>query len=298
MAALTAHAICEALGAGRPDCARAVRLGHGMVPCPAHADGSPSLHVTDQHGKVLLHCFAGCEQAAVIAALRRLGLWPAGEAEYGHPPVAKAAKPANADRPVAAIVARLWRAARPAPGTVAAAYLLSRGLAGPIPPCLRFLPALRHTPTGRTLPAMVAAVTVAGRPDLIALHRTYLRPDGTGKADVQPCKMALGAVRGGAVQLTPAGERLVIAEGIETALSVLQATGIPTWAALSASNIANVVLPPLPLARELIIAADADAAGLRAADASADRWASAGRRVRIAVPPARQDFNDVLRGAP
>ena len=44
--------------------------------CPAHDDQSPSLSVTEQEGKVLVHCFAGCSQAAVIAALKVKGLWP------------------------------------------------------------------------------------------------------------------------------------------------------------------------------------------------------------------------------
>ena len=37
--------------------------------CPAHADTSPSLRVTDADGKILLHCFAGCEPHAICSAL-------------------------------------------------------------------------------------------------------------------------------------------------------------------------------------------------------------------------------------
>src|SRR5688572_17643568 len=49
----------------------------GMAKCPAHKDRSPSLSVTAQNsGFVLVHCFAGCSQAAVLSALRARRLWP------------------------------------------------------------------------------------------------------------------------------------------------------------------------------------------------------------------------------
>lgn len=47
--------------------------GSVMAQCPSHADGTESLSITeadDGSGKVLLHCFAGCEPAAVVAALK------------------------------------------------------------------------------------------------------------------------------------------------------------------------------------------------------------------------------------
>ena len=51
--------------------------------------------------------------------------------------------------------------------------------------------------------------------DRLAVHRTYLRPDGTGKAEVEPQKAMLGATAGGAVTLQEGAGRLVVAEGIE-----------------------------------------------------------------------------------
>lgn len=46
----------------------------GRCRCPAHDDLSPSLCVTAGE-KLLVHCFAGCTQAAVIEALQARGLW-------------------------------------------------------------------------------------------------------------------------------------------------------------------------------------------------------------------------------
>lgn len=56
------------------------KVGHGwMARCLAHDDRKPSLSIRDGHdGKVLVHCHAGCEQFAVIQALRDQGLWSEG----------------------------------------------------------------------------------------------------------------------------------------------------------------------------------------------------------------------------
>ena len=43
--------------------------------CPAHDDHDPSLAISERGGKILFVCRAGCDQAAVIAALRERDLW-------------------------------------------------------------------------------------------------------------------------------------------------------------------------------------------------------------------------------
>lgn len=45
------------------------RNGSYTACCPAHDDKSPSLAIREQDGKVLLHCFGGCETGAIVAAL-------------------------------------------------------------------------------------------------------------------------------------------------------------------------------------------------------------------------------------
>ena len=37
--------------------------------CPAHDDRSPSLAIKDDEGKLLLHCFGGCETLDVLSAI-------------------------------------------------------------------------------------------------------------------------------------------------------------------------------------------------------------------------------------
>jgi putative DNA primase/helicase len=56
------------------------KSGSGWVArCPAHDDRDPSLALRDADGKVLARCHAGCDQRAVLAALKALGLWPEAE---------------------------------------------------------------------------------------------------------------------------------------------------------------------------------------------------------------------------
>ena len=108
------------------------------------------------------------------------------------------------------------------------------------PPSLRYHSALKHGPTGLHLPAMLGAVAIWPGREVVGLHRTFLRVDGRGKAPVSGNKLMLGKCAGGAVRLAPAGPELVLSEGIETGLSVQQATGLPVWATLSTSGLRAV----------------------------------------------------------
>lgn len=52
------------------DGVRATGRGRWLAKCPAHADGSPSLSIRElDDGRVLLHCFALCSVADVLAAV-------------------------------------------------------------------------------------------------------------------------------------------------------------------------------------------------------------------------------------
>jgi hypothetical protein len=141
---------------------------------------------------------------------------------------------------------------------------------------------------------MVALVTRGADGAPLAVHRTFLSRHGLTKAPVEPGKMMLGPCRGGAVRLGPIGGRLMIAEGIETALSAMQATGETAWAALSTSGLRTLELPASVC--DVVVLADGDNAGETAAQDAALRWKREGRCVRIARPPRGLDFNDVLLG--
>jgi putative DNA primase/helicase len=302
---LPANALLERLANPHP-----AGPGRWRATCPAHGTGrNQALSIRVVDGKILLHCFAGCDSDAVLAAL---GLsWRDLHADtarpWSPPPVrvrATATAAPDADR--RRYLERLWVGARPIrDAEVGRRYLAARGLA---PERvleglhLRVHPALEYHMEGGVLgtyPALLGRVEHP-RHGLVALHRTYLMPDGSGKAPVpSPKKLTppvfQGATIGGAIRLFQPrpGEPLALTEGVETALAVHQAARWPVWACISAGGLAAVLLPAE--AGEVVICGDADAAGLEAAGKLACRLLAEGRRVRVAVPPVPgTDWLDAL----
>ncbi|WP_290689373.1 MULTISPECIES: DUF7146 domain-containing protein [unclassified Haematobacter] len=268
---------------------------YGLACCPAHGDRHPSLTLADgPSGRLLAHCKTGCSFAAVLDALRGLGIVegrgtvpqtdPSELARYQAEQRREAEK---RERQALAV----WRAAQPISGTLAETYLRGRGITCALPESLRFHPACWH-PTAQRLPALVAMVEGADR---FALHRTYLRADGSGKAEVSPAKAMLGAVTGGAVRVAEGNGALVVAEGIETALSLssgLLRAPATIWAALSTSGLTGLRLPPTP--GRLTVATDGDAPGRAAGHALAERAAALGWTVSLLPAPEGRDWNDIL----
>jgi putative DNA primase/helicase len=261
-------------------------LSHGK----GKGDAKRSLFVRDDNrpGRVFVHCYAECEWRDIVAELRRMGLWGGGVS------VSSSQKAPAPKRDYTPLAREIWRNSVPAAGTLVELYLRSRAITIPPPPTLRFHAALAHKPSRTVWPAMVALVT-RGK-SFLAIHRTYLARDGSGKAPLgeeYDQKMSLAPISGGAIRLGPVQPTVCIAEGIETALSVMQATGLTAWAAISAGNFKKLELPDD--VREIIICADPDPTGQDMANKASDRWMLDGRTVRIALPPPGQDFNDVLR---
>ncbi len=123
----------------------------------------------------------------------------------------------------------------------------------------------------------------------VALHRTWLTPEGRKAPTPGPCKkltQAAGPVTTGCIRLAwpgdGAGDVLGIAEGIETALAARCASGVPTVAAYSAGALAAWQWPRE--LKRLVIFADADAAGADAANTLRFRAGAAGLAVQVMTP--------------
>jgi hypothetical protein len=194
-------------------------------------------------------------------------------------------------------VQRLIAMSQPIAGTLVETYLCNRGIkavhdAG----ALRFHLRCYYRPDDSSptepLPAMIAAVTdLSGV--ITGAHRTWLAPDGFGKAPVDTPRRAMGGLLGQAVRFGAVDDVLAVGEGIETMLSLRCALpAMPMAAALSANHLAALLLPPT--LRRRYIARDADAAGDTALAALTERAEAAGLEA-LALSPRMGDFNEDLR---
>ena len=309
--------------------------------CPFHNERTPSFTVAPQKG--FFHCF-GCGAHGDAIAFERLynGL------NYRQALQKISGLPADS-KPVSRLkgrngfalpeARRLYESAEPISGTLAERYLCNRGISLCRLPSglqsLRFAPSLPYWQArqGRSIrigafPALLAAFrSLDGA--FRALHTTWLDARTGSKLSLTsaegaplPAKKIRGRIEHACIPLYPPTERMLVAEGIETALSVSLATGIPCLVAGSLTHLAGrgigqghrrknggylpstlpdmahpSLLPPREC-RHLIIIADSDAKDREAAEAllrrAVIRLTRLVERVQILRAPAGKDFNDLL----
>ena len=236
---------------------------------------------------------------------------PRAEWHPARPPLPKGGRGAPERHDTLATTARaFWGTCRAiAPGDPAGRYLTGRGCALPRAGAVRWHPEVKHKPTGWTGPALVALVSDIETCLPITLHRTWLAPDGSGKAAIDPPRLFLAGHRArGVVRLWPDDEvtlGLVLGEGLETCLAAAAAGLAPIWSTLSAETLAS--FPVLPGIEGLTILVDHDKpnprtgrrAGTEAACELIARYAAAGfdpvRDLVVIWPPDEgTDFNDLV----
>jgi hypothetical protein len=167
----------------------------------------------------------------------------------------------------------LWQRRRPIEGSLGTTYLrAARAYTGALPATLGFLPPLKP----EHHPALIAAFALANEPEpgLLSIHDdqvggvhlTLLNPDGSGKAIVEPNKIMVGPSNGWPIVLAPLNDLLglIICEGIETGLSLHEATGCGVWAAGSASRM-PALADKVPCYVDCVTVAGEDDAGRQGA---------------------------------
>jgi hypothetical protein len=268
------------------------RAGEFKGICPFHQERTPSFYVIEH--KRFWHCF-GCgahgdaigwimrtttardfpEAVEYLAA--RAGLSQTGPALDRKPIERRPADDMRADDEAKRIAAarEIWAGHQVATDwTPTGIYLRgARRIRAPIPPTIAFHPACPHPYLKHAkLPAMVAPVQNVER-KIVGVHCTFLAqgergqwgkmpappnwpPDWLGRDEAWKAKIMRGVCRRAAIRLTAAEDLIVIAEGIETALSILQALydedvkaphidgdPVAVWAAGSLHNMGAIDLP-------------------------------------------------------
>ncbi|CCG42168.1 CHC2 zinc finger domain-containing protein [Magnetospirillum molischianum] len=224
----------------------------------------------------------------------------------------------------------IWERTIDPAGTLVEAYFASRGLTLPVRAfgaVLRFTPALKYWVEDDQIeggyrllgffPAIVGLIQECRTRQPVGVHLTHLDPDTGAKLSAHDpvtgesldARKIRGRRDGGAIMLRRPGLYLGIAEGWETALSVLQSSRLlpeghplhrlPVWAATSLGNLGGAPLPgsvgadhpdrpgkrlpsivpdpkrpgviPPPDVRHPILLEDGDSADLAAAEAEGSR---------------------------
>jgi hypothetical protein len=192
---------------------------------------------------------------------------------------------------------RLVSMSQPITGTIVETYLRKRGITALHGTgALRFHPRCYHRPDSfsptETWPAMIASVTDLDN-RITGAHRTWLSPDGSGKAPIYTPRRAMGDLLGNAVRFDRATHVMAAGEGIETMLSLRMALPhMPMVAALSAAHLAAILFPAT--LRRLYIARDDDLAGDNAMASLVERAQAVGIEA-ITLSPRLGDFNEDLR---
>ena len=260
---MTAQEIALVLGGGY-----AQQLPNGSYltrcPLPSHGKGrgdhSPSLSLRDGDHDLLVHCFAGCDPLDILDAIFDVIRDKGGEVDQ--PSAAPAPEDSDKYKRQQHEKARwLWRQRRPIAGTIAERYLRGRGITCALPTTLGFLPPRKP----EHHPAMIAAFALADETpqSVVAVHLTLLKPDGSGKAEIEKPKIMVGSPSGRPIVVALPNDLLglAICEGIEDALTAHQLTGLGAWAAGAAGFMGALGAAVPDYIEAVTIFAHADKAG-------------------------------------
>lgn len=260
---------------------------YGMCRCPAHDDRTPSLSVKVGDKAVLFHCFAGCSNADIMAALRGHQINVRSGGARGCVPK---------DKVYRELARNIWDEAHPIEGTLAEKYLRSRAI-DPTGLEARFVARAQVGPKSDELycPAMITPIE--DERGLVSIQRTFLSADPIGKADMEEPKRCLGKIGGGVIRKggVPTDGVLNLAEGYEDACSVSQLFDINCWAVCGIERYALLHIPDS--IRLIFVFSQHGSEAAKAVENARGHLQAEGRNLGVILPYAADyDWNDLLRG--
>jgi hypothetical protein len=281
----------------------------GKCFCPVHDDGrNPSLKVNNgtKH-PVVIHCFGGGRDhdREVIDKLRAMGVWPtSGHLAPSKTSIAAEQRRSKKDR--LKYARGIWNGLKRSNGQHFAPllkhYLSARAIKQVPSTALAALPIIYDdSEIGAHDPAMVLPIRNA-EGKFKGIHVTWLNAEINGKRELNPQRQTYGLLKVNFVVLTKMdwdhpSPKLCVAEGVETALAMMQLTGLPGIAAAGQSFFQH--LEP-PRCAEYIIAPDNSDDGSSRKEAGLLAQRLVGSVVRIAMPNRPEggkpgyDWNDAL----
>jgi Toprim domain len=194
-------------------------------------------------------------------------------------------KQPNPDTGNTELARALWRRSVPARGTIVETYLRRR-CCWVDTEMIQFLPARGGHP-----PAMIVPFGMPFEPapgildirtaDIFGVQLTKLKPDGSGKAKVEPNKITLGRCVGYPIVLVPPSDlmALTIAEGVEDALTSHIVSGRGAWAAGGAGRMPDLADKVPGYIESVTILVDNNSAGRRGSEGLARRLYARGVEV-------------------
>ncbi|MFN7098301.1 MAG: toprim domain-containing protein, partial [Gammaproteobacteria bacterium] len=205
----------------------------------------------------------------------------------------------------------LYSISKPLTGTLAEKYLKQhRGIQlGKWPESLRFLPTNTTAPADKQFPPSLLTKAENAKGEIEAVQLIYLDKQSSAKADIDVQKRQFGRMRFGAYAVIQDGNnsKIMIAEGVETALSIAQANPkAKVVTTLSGGNLTNIKLPDDT--KEVVICADNDKGkehAMKVLAPAIERFHEQGKQVAIVFPTIGEpqhdkdgnlkkiDFNDV-----
>ena len=259
-----------------------------MCRCPAHFDSKASLSVRVGERAVLFHCFAGCAAEAIMTALRSGKIL----APSDHDPGQRQESRSDLNK----VALSVWRHAAPYAGTLADRYLRARAI---VPEGInaRFDPRCQCGTGAAKAFAPALIIPIEEDAGVVAIHRTFLTPDGRWKADMpEPTRMlgnpGAGAVRWGGI---PSDGVLRLAEGVEDAASVMNLLepGNFVWPVLGVERYQGIAIPES--IHTVILYSQHGVEAARAVERATPHLTGNGRRLLTKLPPHSGDWNDLLR---